>query len=122
VPEKTLQQGEIITIQFDRPTAFLGLELTQESALRDAMPGLGLIAPQQDLDDDFSAGTYVVEFVVSTVSGITTAAVTALVSKVLTDRKKNTDLKIIVQSLPVAPEDNSLRLGVTCEDRPPEVP
>ncbi len=118
MPEQIFQQGQIIVIQFDAQTAFLGLELTQESGLREGIPGLGLLAQRQGVDDEFSAGAFVVEFLVSTASGITATAVTALVSKILSKRGKSKGLTIIVEPLPKAPEDDSLRLGVTLEEQP----
>lgn len=117
MPEQTLGQGQIIVIQFDPPTASLGLELTRESALRHGIPGLTLIAPRQDLDDDFGAGAYLVEFLVSAASGVTATAVTALVSKILSKHGTNKGLTIIVEPLPKAPEDNRLRLSVTCKEQ-----
>jgi hypothetical protein len=117
MPEQTLEQGEIIIIQFDRQTAVLGLELTQESGLHDGIPGLALVAPRQNLDEDFSAGAYVLEFLVSTASGVAATAVTALVSKVLSERGKRKGLSIVVIPLPSAPEDDSLRLGIICKEQ-----
>ena len=116
--ERTLEQGEVIAIQFDRPTAFLGLELAQESGLQDGIPGLALVAPAHDLDDDFSASAYVVEFLVSTASGVAATAVTALVSKIFSERGKHKGLTVIVVPLPGAPEDNSFRLSVSCTEQP----
>jgi len=120
VPEQTLQQGEIVTIQFDRPTAFLGLELNQESPPEDGIPGLALVAPQGDLDDDFSAAAYIIEFLVASASGITATAVCNLVSKVLSERGKTRGITIVVEQLPSAPEDDRLRLRVTSQNEPPE--
>ena len=116
--EQTLGQGEIVTIQFDRPSALLGLEMAQDSGFHNDIPGLALLASRKDLDDDFSASALVIDFLVSTASSVTAAAVTAKVSKVLSERGKKKGITIVVTLLPRSPEDRSLRLGVTSKDQP----
>jgi hypothetical protein len=119
--DQNLKQGEVITIEFDRPTAFLGIELAR-TGLDNGIPALALLGPRKDLDDDFSASAYILDFLISSASGVTATAVTALVSKLLSDRGKRDGVTIIVTRLPGTPEDRSLRIGVTHAEQQPEEP
>jgi hypothetical protein len=111
--DRSLKQGAVVRIEFDRKAAPLGMELTEPGAITGELARVArVLPPERRLGEDYNATAYLIEFVIATASGVSTTALVALVKEAvqrLADRRR---AKVSVNELSTAPGDETVRLGV----------
>ncbi len=114
--DQELSQGTIITVEFDKGSAPLGLDLTEPGVVSgEIAENLRMLAPCRRLDEDFSASTYAVEFVVIAAANISVQSAMGLIKGLISRRAARRGLIADVYWLPRAPQDSSVRLAVTVD-------
>lgn len=109
--ERQLGQGDGILVECGRSTAPLGIELADNGVLEGELGRIArVLGPDDRLSDDFSAGSYVLQFLVATASGVSAAGVIALIKAELERRAARSGIEIEIDELSTSPDDDSIRL------------
>jgi hypothetical protein len=108
-----LRQGDAVLLECGRSTAPLGIELAETGVLDSELGRVTrVLGPEDRLADDFSAGSYLLQFLVATASGISATGLVALIKAEIERRADRRGIEIEIDELPAAPDDSSIRLRV----------
>lgn len=120
--ERQLRQGEAVLVECGRSTAPLGIELVDTGVLDGELGRIArVLGPDDRLSDDFSAGSYVLQFLVGTASGVSATSLVALIKAELERRAKRNKIEIEIDVLNTSPDDDSIRLRLRLADAPSPV-
>lgn len=112
--ERQLGQGDAVLVECGRSTAPLGIELADTGVLNGELGRIArVLGPDGRLSDDFSAGSYVLQFLVATASGVSAATLIDLVKAELERRARRKGIKIEIDVLNTSPDDDSIRLRLS---------
>ena len=109
--ERQLEQGDAVLVECGRSTAALGIELADTGVLEGELGRTArVLGPDDRISDDFSAGSYALQFLVATASGVSAAGLIALVKAELERRARRNGIEIEIDVLNTSPDDDSIRL------------
>ncbi len=113
--DRNMEQGEIVTVEFDRSIAQLGRDLIEAGLLEGELGQVARVLPSAErLDADFSAGSLLAEFVVSVAGGVSSGVLVELIKARLLQPKQGLP-PASVQQLTSGPGDPSIHLRVSVE-------
>lgn len=123
VDEQILSVGDLVRVELDRPSSYRADEIVDAISGIDALTALPF---EPRLDEDFSvdSGALILEFIVSTTSGISSGVLTGLImnlfsrnDKVTTSPTSEIESPLTVIILPIADSSSvTVRIGLVADE------
>ncbi|MFJ8363554.1 hypothetical protein [Streptomyces sp. NPDC093984] len=119
VSDLVLRQGDVVEVEFDRPSAALALELAEPGGLPEELARTArILPPRREIGEDFTVGAHLVEFAILVAGGITADGFIELVKGAISARARKHGAKTRVEQLRRAPTDLTVHLVVRLDDTP----
>ncbi|MBY8864325.1 hypothetical protein K7787_01045 [Streptomyces sp. RCPT1-4] len=119
VSDLVLRQGDVVEVEFDRPSAALAQELAEPGGLPDELARAArVLPPRREIGEDFTVGAHLLEFAILVAGGITADGFIQLVKSAVSARARKHGAETRVEQLRRAPTDLTVHLVVRLEDAP----